>query len=115
MAIKDTVRIVRAKIISLEIICSDKYIGEIITVFGGFFSEENDIIRGICHLKPLDHCVRYSKRFTKEKRIEKEFHVTISFPDNNESIIAYNGFISYLREVKNIPIECPSPNELFGE
>jgi hypothetical protein len=114
MAIKDTVKISLAKIISLEIVCSEKYVKEIIIMFGRFFSTEHNSIMGICHLKPLDHCVSYTKRFTGG-RIENEFHIIVSFSDNNESIRAYNGFISYLRETKKIPIECPSPNELFGE
>lgn len=114
MAIKDTVKIVRAKIISLEIVCSRKYVEEIIIMFGKFFSTEYNGVMGICHLKPIDHCVSYTKRFTGG-RIESEFHIIVSFLDNNESIRAYNGFISFLREEKKIPIECPSPNELFGE
>ena len=69
---------------------------------------------GICNLKPPDHCVSYTKRFAGG-RIENDFHIIVSFPDNNESIRAYIGFISYLRETKKMPIECPSPNELFGE
>jgi hypothetical protein len=115
MATEDTVKISLAKIISLEIVCSGKYVAEIITRFGTYFSESIDGALGTHHLKPFDHCVRYIKRFTKEQRIEEEFHVIVSFPDNNESIRAYIGFISYLRETKKIPIECPSPNELFGE
>jgi hypothetical protein len=114
MAIKDTVKISLAKIISLEIVCSGKHVGEIITTFGEFFHTEYDGVMGICHLKPFDSCVRYVKRFIKEQRIENEFHIIVSFPDSNESIRAYNRFISYLSEIKNIPIECPSPNELFG-
>lgn len=114
MITKNTVKIVRAKIISLEIICPSEYVGQIITIFGEFFSKEYDPIRGVCHLKPFDYCVSYTKRFSK-KHIENEFHIIVSFSDSGENIRNYNAFISYLRETKNIPIECPSPNELFGE
>jgi len=114
MGKQNIVKISLAKIISLEIVCSEKYVKEIIIMFGRFFSTEHNSIMGICNLKPPDHCVSYTKRFAGG-RIENDFHIIVSFPDNNESIRAYIGFISYLRETKKMPIECPSPNELFGE
>jgi transposase-like protein len=114
MAKQSIVKIALAKIISLEIVCPEEYIGDITVTFGEFFSERSNYVRGICYLRNFDSCVRYTKRIDKN-HFEQEFHLIISFPDNDESIRAYIRFISYLRETKKIPIECLSPNELFGE